>query len=157
MIKLTRLIPLMVENWKNVIVEFRLWFLLRLSTKSQFQTLRGCANECRRGWNREIREGRCLNRSIGLISNSNALKIGRTCLFIGYLGVTVWSKRSTVMMKRSIMDCFEHIAAVGSSMEGPDETVDKRYKNAWDCAPWITIWRSRCAPCAFHQSRYNPL
>ena len=33
-------------------------------------------------------------------------------------------------MKRSIVDLFEHIAAVGSSMEGSDETVDKRYKNA---------------------------
>ena len=146
-----------VENAKNAILEFKLRFLLRLSTKSRFQTLRGCGNERRRGWNWETQEGRCLNRSIRLISNSNTLQIGRTCLFIRYLGVTIRSKRSAVTMKRSIVDRFKHIAAVGSSMEGPDETVDKRYKNAWDCAPWITIWRSRCAPRAFHQSRYNSL
>ena len=35
-----------------------------------------------------------------------------------------------VTMERSIVDCFENIAAVGSSMEGPDDLVDKLYKNA---------------------------
>ena len=39
-------------------------------------------------WNREIREGRCLNISICLISNSNAYKSEEHVLFIGYLGVT---------------------------------------------------------------------
>ena len=113
---------------KNAIVEFKLRFLLRLSTKSRFQTLRGCGNECRRGWNRETREGRCLNISIGLIFILNALESERTSLFIQVLGVTVQSKRSTVTMKRSIVDRFDYIAAVGSLMEHPDEAVEKRYK-----------------------------
>ena len=52
----------------------------------------------------------------------------RTPLFIHILGVTVQSKRSTVMMKRSTVDRFEHIVAVGSSMEGPDDALDLRYK-----------------------------
>ena len=78
-----------VENTKNAIVEFKLQFLHRLSTKSRFQTLCGCENECIRGWNRDTREGRCLNRSIGLISISNGLEIGRTSLFIQIMGVTV--------------------------------------------------------------------
>ena len=113
---------------KNAIVEFKLRFFLRLSTKSRFQTLHGCGNECRRGWNRKTREGRCLNRSIGLISNSNALQIGGTSLFLGYLGVTVRSKRSTVTMKRSIMDRFDYVAVVGSLMESPDEAVEMHFK-----------------------------
>ena len=116
---------------KNAIVEFKLWFLLCLSTKSRFQTLRGYGNECRRGWNREIREGRCLNRSIGLISNSNALQIGGTPLFIGHFGVTVRSKRSTITMKRSIVDRVDYVAAVGSLMEHMDEAFDMRYKIPW--------------------------
>ena len=128
MIRLTWLMTSIVENTKNAIVEFKLRFLLRLSTKSRFQTLYGWGNESRRGWNQEIREGRCLNRSIGLISNSNAFKIGRTCLFIGYLGITVWSKWSTVMMERSIVDCFKNVADVGSQMEHPDEPFEMRYK-----------------------------
>ena len=117
-----------VENAKNAIEEFKLRFLFRLSTKSRFQTLRGCGNECRGGWNREIREGRCLNRSIGLISNSNALQIGGTPLFIGYLDVTVRSKRSMVTMKRSIVDRFDYVAAVRSLMERLDEAFYMRYK-----------------------------
>ena len=80
---------------------------------------------------RETRgEERCLNRLIALISNSNALEHRRTPLFIHILGVTVRSKRSTVTMKRSIVDRFENIAAVRSSMEGLDDLVDKRYKKA---------------------------
>ena len=113
---------------KNAIVEFKVSFLLRLSTKSRFQTLRGCGNECRRGWDREIPGGRCLNRSIRLISNSNALQIEGTSLFIGYLGATVQSKRSTVTMKRSIVDHFDYVVAVGSLMERLDEAVEMRYK-----------------------------
>ena len=113
---------------KNAIVEFKLRFLLCPSTKSRLQTLHGCGNECRRGWNRETREGRCLNRSIGLISISNALEIRRTYLFIQVLGGTVRSKRSTVTMKRSIVNCFDYIAAVGSLMKRSDEAVEMRYK-----------------------------
>ena len=84
--------------------------------------------------------------SIGLISNSNDLQIERTCLFVGYLGITVRSKRSTVMMKRSIVDHFKHIATVESSMEGLDKAVDKHYKNAFDRRRWITIRRPGCIP-----------
>ena len=112
-------------------MEFKLQFLVRLSSKSRFQTLRGCGNECKRGWNREIWEGRCLNRSIGLISNLNALQIARTCLFIGYLGVTIRLKWSTVTMERSIVDRFKNVAAVGSWMEHPDEAFDMQYKMPW--------------------------
>ena len=54
----------------------------------------------------KLEKGGVLTYSIGLISNSNALQIGRTCLFIGYLGVTVRLKQSTVKMERSIMDRF---------------------------------------------------
>ena len=79
----------------------------------------------------------------------------RTPLFIQLLGVTIRLKRSTITMERSIVDHFENIAAVGSSKEGPDDPVDKHYKNTWIYAPWIAIGRSRCAPRAFHQSRYN--
>ena len=100
---------------------FKRQFLLLHSTKSRFEALRGCGNEGRRGWNREIREGRCLNRSIGLISNSNAYKSEEHALFIGYLGIIVPSKRSTVTMERSIVDRFKNVAAVGSEMERPDE------------------------------------
>ena len=35
-----------------------------------------------------------------------------------------------VTIERSIVEHFENITAVGSSMEGPDDPVDKRYKNA---------------------------
>ena len=75
----------------------------------------------------ELRDSRreCLNRSIRLISNSNAYKSEEHTLFIRYLGVTVGSKRSTVTMERSIMDHFEHITAVGSVMKRSDEM---RYK-----------------------------
>ena len=45
----------------------------------------------------------------------------RTPLFIHILGVTVRSKRSTVTMKRSTVDRFENVAAVGLLMERPDE------------------------------------
>ena len=107
---------------------FKRRFLLLHSTKSRFQALRGCKNGCRRGWNREIREERCLIRSIGLISNSNAYKSEEHALFIHFLGVTVRSKRSTVTLKRSIVDRFSYIAAVGSWMERPDEAFDMRYK-----------------------------
>ena len=106
---------------KNAIVEFKLRFLIRLLTKCQLQALRGCRNECRRGWNQEIRGGRCLNRSIGLISNSNAFKWEEHALFIHFLGVTVRSKRSMVTMERSIMDRFEHIVVVVSVMKRSDE------------------------------------
>ena len=113
---------------KNAIVELKLRFLLFVSTKSRFQTLCGCGNECRRGWNWETWEERHLNRSIGLISISNALKIGRTSLFIQVLSVTVWSKWSTVTMKCSIVDRFDYIAAVGSLIKLSDEAVEMRYK-----------------------------
>ena len=128
MIRLTRLMTSIVENAKNTIEEFKLRFLLRLPTKSRFQTLRGWGNECRRGWNQETPEGRYLKKSIGLIFNSNALQIGITCLFIGYLGVTVRSKRSTVTMKRSIVNRFDYVAAIRSLMERLDEAVDIHYK-----------------------------
>ena len=45
------------------------------------------------------------------------LQIRRTSLFIGKLGVTVRLKRLTVTMERSIVDHFEHIAAVGFVMK----------------------------------------
>ena len=122
---------------------FKRQFLLIYSTKSRSQRLRRCGNKCRKRWDWGNQEGRCLDRSIPLISNSNGLEDRRTPLFIHILGVTV---RSTVTMKRSIVDRFENIAAVGSSMEDPDDPIDKRYKNAWICAPWIAIGRSRCAP-----------
>ena len=63
-----------------------------------------------------------------LISNSNALESGRTLSFIVHLGVTVRSKRSTVMMERSIVDRLEYIASVESLMEGPDDPLDMRFK-----------------------------
>ena len=63
-----------------------------------------------------------------LISNSNALQFGRTLCFIGHLGVTVRSKRSTVTMKRSTVDRFRNVAIVGSEMEGLDESFEMRYK-----------------------------
>ena len=113
---------------KNVMWRFKRRFLILYSTKSQLQALRGCGNGCRRGWNRDVREGRCLNRSIFLISNSNLLQIRRTPCFIGHLGVTVRSKRSTVTMERSIMDRFRNVAAVGSEMERQDELFEIHYK-----------------------------
>ena len=63
-----------------------------------------------------------------LISNSNALEFGRTHRFIVHLGVTVRSKRSTVTMKRSIVDRLEYIASVGSPMEGPGGPFEMRFK-----------------------------
>ena len=90
-----------------------------------------CVNECRTQWDREIREGRCLNRSIWLISNSNALQIGRTCLFIGHLGVTVRSKQSTVMMERSTVDRFKNIVAVGSRWTVRMKRLRCVYKTPW--------------------------
>ena len=106
-------------------------FLLIYSTKSQTQMLRRCGNECRTQWDQETREGGCLNRSIALISNSNDLQIGGTPRFIGIFGITVRSKRSTVTMKRSTVDCFGNIAIVGSEMEGLDASFEMRYKTHW--------------------------
>ena len=114
---------------------FKRRFLLIYSTKSQTQMLRRCGNECRTQWDRETQEGRCLNRSIALISNSTALQIRRTCLFIGHLGVTVRSKRSTVMMERSTVDRFKNIVAVGS---------------------WWTVWMKRLR-CVYKMPRIAPL
>ena len=47
-----------------------------------------------------------------LISNSNAYKSEEHALFIGYLGVTVRSRRSMVTMERSIVDHFKNVTAV---------------------------------------------
>ena len=88
--------------------------------------LRRCGNECRTQWDRETREGRCLNRSIALISNLNGLQIGGTPRFLGILGVTVRSKQSRVTIKRSTVDRFENIAIVGSEMELQDDPFDNR-------------------------------
>ena len=63
-----------------------------------------------------------------LISNLNALEFGRTHRFIVDLGVTVRSKRSTLTMKRSILDRFEYVVSVGSPMEGPDDSFEMRFK-----------------------------
>ena len=63
-----------------------------------------------------------------LISNSNALQFGRTLCFIGHLGVTVRSKRSTITMKWSTVDRFRNFTIVGSEMEGPDASFEMRYK-----------------------------
>ena len=142
---------------KNAIVEFKLRFFLRLWTKSRFQTLRGCGNECRRGWNRETQEGRCLNRSIGLISNSNALEIRGTSLFIGYLGITVRSKLLMVTMKWSIVDRFDYVASVGSLMERLDEAVEMCYKTP-KSAPFESRSDGRDAPPArFIRAVITPL
>ena len=65
-------------------------------------------------WDREKREGRCLDISIALISNLNDLQIERTPCFIGHLGITIQSKRSTVTMERSIVDRFKNFVIVGS-------------------------------------------
>ena len=70
----------------------------------------------------------------------------RTCLFIVHLGVTVRSKRLTVTMERSILDHFDYIKSVGSLMEGPDDPFDMHFKTPLNCAPWIAIGWSRCAP-----------
>ena len=49
---------------------------------------------------------------------------------IGLLIVIVRSKRSTVKMKRSTMDCFKNVVIVGSEMKGPDASLEMRYNNA---------------------------
>ena len=72
MIKSWRLSLLITKNTKNAIGGFKLRFLLRFSTKSWFQPVRGCGNERGRGWNQEKREELCLDSSIWLKSNSNA-------------------------------------------------------------------------------------
>ena len=113
---------------------FKRRFLLLYSTKSQLQVLRGCGNGCRRGWNREIREGRCLNRSIGLISNSNAYKSEEHALFRGYLGVTIRSKQSTVTMERSIVTASKMSRPLDMRWRVQMKSFDKRYKNALNCA-----------------------
>ena len=63
-----------------------------------------------------------------LISNLNALEFRRTSCFIVHLGVTVRSKRSTVTMERSIVECFKYVASLGSPMEGPDDPFEMRFK-----------------------------
>ena len=56
-----------------------------------------------------------VSRQINLFDfHSNALELGRTDRFIGVLGVTVQSKRSTVTMERSILDRFKHVVAIRS-------------------------------------------
>ena len=62
-----------------------------------------------------------VSRQINLFDfHSNGLNIGRTPPFIHILGVTIRSKRSTVTMKRSMMDRCKNIMAVGSRMERLD-------------------------------------
>ena len=78
---------------------------------------------------RETREE--VSRPINLcISNSNALEFGKTHRFIVHLGVTVRSKRSTVTMKRSTMDRFENIVAVGSQSTVWMCSDEMRYKTS---------------------------
>ena len=66
------------------------------------------------------------------------LRILKTHRFIGFWGVTVRSKRSTVTMKRPRWTVSENIAIVGSEMEGPDASLEMHYKNAL-----ISLLRSR--------------
>ena len=103
---------------------------------------------------RETR-GRCLDRSIRLISNSNRLNIGGTPHFIHILGVTVRSKRSTVTMKRPTMDRFKNIVAVGSWMERLDAIVEMRYKTRL-IAPLGSHRAVEMRSSPFHHERYNP-
>ena len=56
---------------------------------------------------REMREREVSRQSILLKSHSDALERRRTSLYIWLLIVTVRSKRSTVTMKRSIVDRFD--------------------------------------------------
>ena len=117
-----------MKNTKNAKRRSKRRFLLIYSTKSRSQGLRRCGNESRTRWDREKRERRCLNRSIALISNSNALQIGRTSCFIGHLGVIVRSKRSTVTMKRSTVDRFKNIVADRSRSTIWMRSDEMRYK-----------------------------
>ena len=103
-------------------------FLLIYTAKSQSQMLRTCRNQCRTQWDRETQEGRCLDRSIALISNLNGLQIGGTPRFIEILGVTARSKQSTITMKSSTLDRFENIVIVGSEIERQDASFEMRYK-----------------------------
>ena len=137
-------------------MRFKLRFLTIYSTKSRFQELRGCGNGRGTRWNREKREGRCIDSSNRLNSNSDAYKCRRTSCFIGHLGVTVRSKRSTVTMERSIVD---------RSLKSWPSDLDQRS----GCAAWIsviktlrfrsldrnpTVWIS---PARSNRSRYNAI
>ena len=135
MIGLTLLNRLIDENTEERLREFKLQFLLIYTAKSWFQGLRRCGIEVRTWWDQEKREGRCLDKSICLISNSNALERRKTLSFIVHLGVPVRSKRSTVTMKRSIVDRFEKVAAVRSGWTVWMIRADDRYKTR----PFATV------------------
>ena len=65
-----------------------------------------------------------VSKQINLLDfNFECLEHRRTPLFIQILGVTVRSKRSTVMMERSIVDRFKNVATVGYEMERPDAVL----------------------------------
>ena len=59
------------------------------------------------------------------------LELWRTHHFIGFLGVTVWSKRSTVRMERSIVDRFEKVVAVRSRWTVHMRSDEMHYKTPW--------------------------
>ena len=128
MIKLPRLSRLIAKNIKNASTSFKLRFLTQFSTISRLQMLSECGNGRGTLWNREKRERGCLDSSIGLKSQLGCLQRRRTSLFKGFLIVTVQSLRSTVTMKHPRWIVLENVAIVGSEMEGPDASLEMRYK-----------------------------
>ena len=131
MIELARLNRLIDEKAEERLREFKLQFLPIYTMKSWFQELPRCGIESRTRWDQEKQDGRCLDSSIRLISNSNGLNIETTDRFIGFLGVTVRSKWSTVTMERSIMDRFKKVVAVSSRWTVQMRSNEMRYKTPW--------------------------
>ena len=70
-----------------------------------------------------------VSRPLNLIEiQLECLQRRRTSLFKGFFIVTVRSFRSTVMMKRPRWIVSKNVAIVGSEMEGPDASLEMRYK-----------------------------
>ena len=80
----------------------------------------------------ESRETRgMVSRQFNLIQiQLEYLQMSKNKPFIAILGVTARSFRSTVTMKRSIVDRFNKVAIVGLKMERQDDPINKCYKNA---------------------------
>ena len=124
---------------------FKLRFLPIYTMKSWFQELRRCGIEGRTRWDQEKREGRCLDSSIRLNSNSNSLNIGRTQFY------RVFGRNRPI----ETIDGYDGTVHRGPfqtcrgrpiSTNGLDDPRDGSYKNASICRRWIAIQRSRCSP-----------